>query len=127
VGARDREVFFIFGSICRVLAGKVSVKDWKTSVQDIWQWSLQTTRDLNGTSVDVPYFPPPSETLPPPPTNGPIEPILPSPAEKPVKVPNPAPIPTERVLLPDEQVVRFVAHAYKQGFSEMGLLRYLQS
>jgi hypothetical protein len=53
---------------------------------------------------------------------------LPPPAEKPVKVPDPSPIPSGQVVfISDEQVVRFVAHAYKQGFSEIGLIRYLKS
>jgi hypothetical protein len=139
----DRDVFFIFGSVCRVLAGKVMAKEWKTTVQDIWNWSLQTTRDLNGTAVDVPSFPQPaSTTLPPPPTNGSPDPVLPPLAEKPVKVPDPAPIPVETtenpgtpapspekpvVYLSDEQIIRFVQYSYKQGLSEMGLVRYLKT
>jgi hypothetical protein len=142
VDARSYEkAFMLFGSSCRLLAGKVSAKDYKTVLQDLWEWSKRQIEDLNHNS-DVPNFDPPgnpgtppvspekpeSVTLPPPPQNGPVEPVLPPPAEKPVMVPNPAPIPTEQtVYISDEQAVRLVAHAYKCGFSEMGLIRYLQS
>jgi hypothetical protein len=128
----DRDVFFIFGSACRVLTGKVSPKDWKAPLQDLWQWSLQTVRDLNE-NHDVPHYPQPAATLPPPPQNG-TDDVSPPPAEKPVVVPNPAPIPIEQkpsvqdvVYLSDEQIVRFTAYAYSKGLSELGLVKYLKT
>jgi hypothetical protein len=59
VGAQDREVSFVCGSLCRVLSGQIPLPDGKTTVQDLWHWSVQTTRDLKGTAVDVPPCSPP--------------------------------------------------------------------
>jgi hypothetical protein len=129
VDARQYDkAYMLFGSSCRLLAGKVTLtKDYKATLEDLWRWSKQKVDELHHDSLDVPTFSPPSQvTLPPEPTNGSPDPGLPPPAEEPVKVPDPAPIPTE-VFISDEQTVRFVAHAYKQGFSEMGLIRYLHS
>jgi hypothetical protein len=130
VDARQYDkAFMLFGSSCRLTAGKISAKDDKTALEDFWQWSKKKVEELNHDAIDVPHFDPPTAiTLPPPPENGSPEPGLPPPAEKPVQVPNPAPIPSEKVvLLSDEQIVRFVAHAYKHGFSERGLIRYPKS
>jgi len=114
------------------LAGKITAKDYKSTIEDLWQWSKRKVEELHHDAVDVPHFDPPPEspvtTLPPPTTNGSPDPGLPPPAEKPVKVPDPAPIPSGQVVfISDEQFVRLVAHAYKQGFSEIGLIRYLKS
>jgi hypothetical protein len=72
----------------------------------------------------------PVNTLPPPPTNGTDE-VLPPPAEKPVKVPDPAPVPQEKLtpdttIISDVQQQRFVAHCRKHGMSEIGLNRWLR-
>jgi hypothetical protein len=130
VDARQYDkAFMLFGSSCRLLAGKIPLKDYRTTLEDLWQWSKKKVEELNHDAIDVPHFDLPTAlTLPLPPENGSPDPGLPPPAEKPVKAPDPSPIPTEQVVyIADEQVVRFVAHAYKQGFSEMGLIRYLKS
>jgi hypothetical protein len=110
----NRDVYFVFGSACRLLAGKVSFKEWREAVNDIWSWSVQTTRN-HVENDDVPTF------VPPPPKNGTDE-VLPPPAEKPTQPPS-----VELVFISDEQLVRLRQHAYQQGFSELGLQRYLKS
>jgi hypothetical protein len=61
-GTQYRDSYFLFGSVCRVLAGKVPLKDWKSTVEDIWAWSKRKVDELH---VDVPDFPPPQEAQPP--------------------------------------------------------------
>jgi hypothetical protein len=70
VAVQDRDVYYLFGSTCRLMSGKISAKEWRTTVQDIWLCSLQTVRDLNGTSEDVPTYAPPVVVVPVPPING---------------------------------------------------------
>jgi hypothetical protein len=131
-----RDSYFLFGSACRLLAGKISAKDYKATLEDLWQWSKRKVEELNHDASDVPNFDPPATTLPPPPHNGAPEPDLPPPAEKPVKAPNPSPLPQgeepkappkqEVVYISDVQVERFVAHCKKQGMSEIGINRWLR-
>jgi len=55
--------YMLFGSVCRVLAGKVPAKDWKVTVEDIWSWAKRKVEELH---VDVPDFSPPAKEEPPP-------------------------------------------------------------
>jgi hypothetical protein len=66
VGAQQyRDAYFLFGSACRILAGKVALKDWRSTVEDIWQWSKRKVDELNTDVLD--FEPPKQEPEEPPP------------------------------------------------------------
>jgi hypothetical protein len=117
------KAFMLFGSSCRLLAGKVG-KDYKTVLQDLWDWSKRQIEELNGTAPDVPEFTPPTTTSTPMTSpsastgNPGIEPKVP---EKPVN------LTASEVLISDVQQERFVAHAKKNGWSEEALSRFLDA
>lgn len=69
-GNHYRDACFLFGSTCRILAGKVPLKDWQVTVEDIWRWSKRKVEELH---VDVPDFAPPAQEAPPPPEESPVE------------------------------------------------------
>jgi hypothetical protein len=126
VAVQDRDVFYIFGSICKMISGKVAQKDWKLVATDIWAWSQQAIRNFNGTSADVPNYPPPTRTLPPPPTTN-IAPVpsAPSRAEKPIQAPTPPPQ-APVVYLDESQTERLLAHCHRQGMTQEGVIRYFK-
>jgi hypothetical protein len=111
----DRDIFFVFGSMCRLMAGKVPVKDWQGYADAIWTWSRKKVEKAY--KPDVPDFIPNGNPEPPPPVK-----IEPPPPEKPVEPKELRDI----VYISDEQAQRFVAHCHKQGLSEIGIQRYLK-
>jgi hypothetical protein len=54
-----RDSYFLFGSACRLLAGKITAKDYQSTIEDLWQWSKRKVEELNHDPVDVPHFDPP--------------------------------------------------------------------
>jgi hypothetical protein len=99
-GNRYRDAYFLFGSACRLLAGKVPLKDWQVAVEDIWRWSRRKVAELR---VDVPDFPPPMpEASPPPQEEPPIE------------------------YVNDIQARKFKERCLKLGLSEDGIRLFLQ-
>jgi hypothetical protein len=52
-GNQYRDAYFLFGSACRILAGKVPLKEWQATVEDIWRWSKRKVEELQ---IDVPDF-----------------------------------------------------------------------
>jgi hypothetical protein len=111
----DRDVFFIFGSMCRLMAGKVAVKDWQAVADAIWTWSRKKVDSAY--EPDVPDFSPPNSN--PQPAVVPPPPVVEAPPPKQVQE---API----VYISNEQTLRFVDHCRKQGLSEIGIQRFLK-
>jgi hypothetical protein len=111
----DRDVFFIFGSMCRLLAGKVPVKDWQAYADAIWTWSRKKVEKAY--EPDVPDFVPNGNPAP----QAPVK-VEPPPPEKPVEPKELRDI----VYISDEQTQRFVAHCHKQGLSAIGIQRFLK-
>jgi hypothetical protein len=110
-----RDAYFLFGSACRLLAGKIAVKDYKTTLEDLWQWSKRKVDELQ----DVPDFAPP---------NGAPVTIEPPKAEAPPPVvETSAVVDPPIVYLTAEQQQRFVSDCRKQGFTEEGVITFLKA
>jgi hypothetical protein len=113
VGAQQyRDAYFLFGSGCRLLAGKISTKDYKTILDDLWSWSKRKVDEMN---LDVPDFAPP-QTEKPAPVNSISAISAELTPERRVEPPR-----GEIVYISDEQTQRFAAHCRKQGLSESSI------
>jgi hypothetical protein len=112
----DRDIFFVFGSMCRLIAGKIPVKDWQGYADAIWTWSRKKVEKAY--EPDVPDFIPNGNPEPPPPVK-----VEPPPPEKPVEPKELRDI----VYISDEQSQRFITHCKKQGFTEEGIIRFLKA
>jgi len=130
VGAQSyRDAYFLCGSAYRLLAGKIPVKDYRTTLEDLWHWSKQKVDEIHHDASDVPNYPPPQA-----PVNGTQSESAQNTRNSGTELPqqpatqngNPEPPKEPIVYITDEQFQRFVAHCRKQGFSVEGVTRFLK-